>query len=118
MAAVWAKQQQAAPPVMHSRNLNPYVASAFQEWLSVQQNVLPLVPKECAVWAAAPSSLAACSSFGMSGVNAHALMSSPSTNDVLEKIETTWQRQHRWPYPPFHHMLFVSSFNTFNHTLR
>ena len=44
MLAVLALQRHSAPPIMHSRSLNPYVASAFEEWTG-QQHVNPLVPK-------------------------------------------------------------------------
>lgn len=102
---------------MHNRNLNPYVASAFAEWLSVKQNVLPSVPKECAAWAAAPGKLAACGSFGMSGVNAHALISTPHSYVVAHKLPV-WQRQHRWPIVSPHHMLVSAAYDHFESASR
>lgn len=39
-----ASQLHAAPPIMHSRSLNPYVSSAFDEWRN-KFNVQPAVNK-------------------------------------------------------------------------
>jgi len=113
--AVLANQQHAAPPMMHSRNLNPYVTSAFEEWLNNQ--VVPSVPKECAVWSAPPGSLAACSSFGMSGVNAHALLSAPY-RDASINTPTFWLRHRRWPILGLHHMLLATSYDSLQYTSR
>lgn len=117
MIAVLALQQHAAPPIMHSRSLNPYVASGFDEWRSSQQNVLPLVAKEVAAWPSAPRVLAGCSSFGMSGVNAHGLFSAPNTQDHAEP-RLAWQRQRHWPVPPYHHMLVAALWDRARATAR
>ena len=42
--AMLASQLHAAPPIMHSRSLNPYVSSAFDEWRT-KFNVQPAVNK-------------------------------------------------------------------------
>lgn len=107
MIAVLALQQHAAPPIMHSRSLNPYVASAFDGWRGSQQNVQPLVAKQVAAWPSAPHGMTGCSSFGMSGVNAHGIFSSADTQDRAEQ-QLAWQRQRHWPMPPHHHMLVAA----------
>ncbi len=107
LAAALVLAQHAAPPVMHARSLNPYVASAFEEWRGARQNALPLVAREVAAWPAAPRMLAGCSSFGMSGVNAHALLSAPHTQQHQEAV-LVWQRQRCWPMPAAHHMLMAA----------
>ena len=117
MLAVMALQQHSAPPIMHNRSLNPYVASAFDEWRGPQQNALPLVARQVAAWPGAPRLLAGCSSFGMSGVNAHALFSAPHIQEHAEAA-LAWQRQRHWPVPALHHMLVTALWDRFAVTAR
>jgi acyl transferase domain-containing protein len=117
MIAVLALQQHSAPPIMHSRSLNPYVASAFDEWRGAHQNALPLVAKQVAAWPVAPRILAGCSSFGMSGVNAHALFSAPHTLEHAD-LALTWQRQRHWPVPVYHRMLVAALWDPATATAR
>ena len=53
---------------------------------------------------------AGASSFGMSGVNAHALFASPK---VLAHAvsEVDWQRERHWMAPSHHHMLDSARWN-------
>lgn len=111
MAAGLALAQHAAPPVMHSRSLNPYIASAFEGWSSTRQNALPLVAREATAWPAAVPLLAGCSSFGMSGVNAHALLSAPHTQQQHRTAALAWDHQRCWPMPAHHHMLMAAKWD-------
>jgi acyl transferase domain-containing protein len=67
----------AAPPVRHLRVVNPYVEAALGDWRA-RGGRAPALPRQAAPrgWALGGRAgrWAATSSFGMSGVNAHALV--------------------------------------------
>lgn len=107
LIAVLGLHQHGAPPIMHGRSLNPYVSSAFDEWRSTHQNVMPLVAKEVATWPFAPNTLSGCSSFGMSGVNAHALYSAALPQDS-EEISLSWLHRRHWPVLVNHQFLVTA----------
>ena len=101
---------------MHLRTLNPYVASAFDEWQN-KHGVQPEVPREGTSWAVGAGALAGCSSFGMSGTNAHGLFAVPQTyystqsRDSLSKPKLAWKRARHWPQPPANFMLAGATFD-------
>ena len=72
LLAAASLQQATAPPVMHLRSLNPYVAAALTDWVR-QRGAAVRAPRQAAP-AAGTGLLAGSSSFGMSGVNAHMLV--------------------------------------------
>eukprot|EP00887_Chlorella_sp_A99_P003342 scaffold26.g3342.t1 len=114
MLAALALQMQAVPPVMHSRTLNPYVAAALEEW-KARPLIQALVPRASSAWpssspphggwsSGAFSQLGGCSSFGMSGVNAHGLLSEPSRGSYGfgqrgKCTRLPWRRSCHWPLP-------------------
>lgn len=70
--AVGTLHHLSAPPIMHLRNLNPYVATALEDWDN-QSGSHPSAPRQEQTIANANSTVGT-SSFGMSGVNAHVLL--------------------------------------------
>jgi len=83
LAAAGHLASAAAPPVKHLRNLNPFVASALES----AGFAAPGAPRTNVM---APSSSAAAaaatSSFGMSGVNAHAVMSTEQRKSAASSV--------------------------------
>ena len=92
---------------MNLRNVNPYVESAFADWQKAHR-LLPSTGREAAPLplAGAQPPLAGTSSFGMSGVNAHALfeMPTPSTDQEHGAGLPTVQRQRHWALAPVYHL--------------
>lgn len=85
------------PPVMHLRGMNPYVQAALQEW-SKSQAVQAVVQRQSGP--AIASKAAGTSSFGMSGINAHAVLAPIQAPGVEEKgVEAAWRRTRCWPRP-------------------
>lgn len=78
------------------------------EWLQLQ---------EVATWPAATSMLAGCSSFGMSGINAHGIFSAPHTAQNQEQA-MTWARSRHWPIPVTYHMLVLALYERSTTTCR
>ena len=97
--------QATAPGVMHLRQMNPYVESALAGWARHGPRCSPMVPRQSS-GACYPGAVAGSSSFGMSGVNAHMLLTQGSTGpDARPTALTIWSRQRAWPFPPLHTLL-------------
>lgn len=128
LAAILGLQRQTAPPVMHARTLNPYVASALVEWQE-KHLVNPNIPREERSWSRSVGTLAGCSSFGMSGTNAHGLFSvadsfthrtdhQTTTTSTAIEVENSnsassllWHHSRYWPLAPSNHMLASNYFD-------
>jgi acyl transferase domain-containing protein len=97
LLAMCALQQQAHAAVMHCRNVNPYVVTCLTEWRATARirGGIPRQPGPRASVGAAATAAAAVagtSSFGMSGVNAHALMRVEAAAAVLAAPQGCWQK--------------------------
>lgn len=112
LAAVLSLQRHSGPPIMHLRQVNPYVASALQEW-STKHGVQPSASREVATLPAAGNALAGCSSFGMSGTNAHGLFAGAPQIMLTRtpKPSLAWQHGRHWPLPACSHMLASSTYD-------
>jgi hypothetical protein len=84
-----AMQHGALPPVMHLRNVNPYVESTLGDW-GKRQGLAAAVPRQAAPAPTQSPANADCavgtSSFGMSGVNSHVLLR-PTRSAIIPSDE-------------------------------
>ena len=81
-------QQRSDPPLRY-RNLNPYVGESLSGWevghrlpIQASPSVVPNQAVPCA----------GTSSFSMSGVNAHAIISAPAPSDARRSVTSVWRR--------------------------
>ena len=104
-------------PIMHLRTLNPYVTAALGGWARHGAQTLTLsaaLPRQLC-----PSqpleNLSGTSSFGMSGVNAHALLAAPtlgqlrSSSGQTPNPVLTWRRARFWPHALAHAALAAAA---------
>jgi acyl transferase domain-containing protein/NADPH:quinone reductase-like Zn-dependent oxidoreductase/acyl carrier protein/NAD(P)-dependent dehydrogenase (short-subunit alcohol dehydrogenase family) len=115
LLAIQAARHQATPGIMHLRNTNPYVESSFADWKKSNNLVaqpsrstapLPLLHTV----GAERQQLVGTSSFGMSGVNSHALIDATTPQEnidnqmvAIDKIGSL-SRVKLWPLVPALHM--------------
>ncbi|CAL8465609.1 g5145 [Coccomyxa elongata] len=116
LLAITALRQAAAAPIVNLRSVNPYVTAALSDWRSLRR-IAAHAPRQLA-----PGSLlkvdglssqvaAGTSSFGMSGVNAHALFSAPdlapgdSSDESSKSPALTWRAERHWVAPAVQRLL-------------
>jgi hypothetical protein len=116
LLAAAAAQQQVLPPVVNLRAVNPYVAAALGFFGSSSSVGVPRQAAPDAAASAVDASggiatdrVAGTSSFGMSGVNAHMLLSPVAADAVAVAAGAAaplpWERQRYWPLPQQHRLL-------------
>ena len=112
LLAAAAANGSSAAPVMHLRSMNPYVEAALGDWrkatglaAAIPRQQQPLAQRAQSEQQGPP--LAGTSSFGMSGVNAHLLLSAgqeaslPAGSSALRLL----RNQRLWPLPAVHPLL-------------
>ncbi len=89
--AVKALEQRAHAAVLNCHSLNTYVSSALSDW-GKQCMLAAKVPRQLSPAAATANAAAGTSSFGMSGTNAHLLVSVPFTPSPATAPTAIWKR--------------------------
>lgn len=113
LLAAGALQKAALPPIVNLREINPYVSAALADWQG--RLALAAAPSRQLAPAAhlisrAEQRLAGTSSFGMSGVNAHAVVSSLApSGSATAGPSLAWQRAAYWPSPRPHPLLLFAA---------
>ena len=111
LMAAMAATQQGSAPVLHLRSTNPYVEAALADWRK-SGSWAAVVPRQQQA-AQQAAQLAGTSSFGMSGVNAHALVSASAEGEAAASgaafSDQLLQRQRLWPLPPMHPLLHLGA---------
>lgn len=105
LLAMQSLLNKAGAPVLHLRNMNPYVESTFADWKSFHQ-LTPVIPRVSApLPGALGEQLSGTSSFGMSGVNAHALFAAvEAADDAISAQPQELQRERHWALAPVFYM--------------
>ena len=117
LLALTTGQQQHQAPIVSLRDVNPYVNAAFSDWRSRHGLIAAPSRQLMPAGTCAPSgsnqrtALAGTSSFGMSGVNAHALVSAQAqlAMDSVPRTPLEWDRSSHWPHPLPHPLLRAGS---------
>jgi hypothetical protein len=111
LAAMGSLRQATLPGIMHLREINPYVTSALGDWTKQRGGAhagatAPRQKAPAPVLLGNAAMLTGTSSFGMSGVNAHALLSSTTEMTQLSTTSSytkaAWVLQRMYTMPPAH----------------
>ena len=84
--ALAALQNVSAPPIKHLRNMNSHVVAALGDWIK-RQHMSAFMPRQASPNATSfTAQMAGTSSMGMSGVNAHLLLSSTEATSGISAM--------------------------------
>ena len=84
-------RQHSHPAVLNLRSVTPYVEAALSDWRKA--GVAASAPRQSSPGASwQPAAAAGASSFGMSGTNAHLMLSVPSPRAHADLASAPWQR--------------------------
>ena len=95
-------------PIMHLRALNPYVTAALGGWARHGPQALSAALPRLLLPGHMSPGLSGTSSFGMSGVNAHALLAAPPPEHTRSSAAQapspalSWRRARFWPHALAH----------------
>ena len=89
LLAISSVCQQASAPIKHLRTVNPYVGAALVEKKPLQSQRLQLPREHAALQQSSQPCTAGTSSFGMSGVNAHMLVTAPTASPSMPHREVS-----------------------------
>ena len=105
LLAMSAAENTSGAPIMHLRGVNAYVESSLTEW-STHHALAAAVPRQqFGAASLAAGSLAGTSSFGMSGVNAHAIVAAAAVLEHSAPRPTFIRGSRLWPLPQLHSLL-------------
>lgn len=122
LAAVGPLQHAALPAIMHLRDINPYVTSALADWTRQRggRNAGAAAPRQrgpAPILAGRSSMLTGTSSFGMSGVNAHAIFASAAATSRQttsgtdsHSLPLAWKLQRMFTLAPAHALVKATFF--------
>ena len=106
LLATGALMNDASAPILHLRNVNAYVSAALEDW---RKNArlearVPLQPGSgllsCSCEPRSANALAGTSSFGMSGVNVHAIFAASEPASPTSQLQPSlYTRQRFWCIP-------------------
>ena len=102
--AIAAAHSTISAPIMHLHSTNTYVEGALGDWKS-EHRLAAAVPRQASSGANLSGALAGTSSFGMSGVNAHAIVSSSANVGLGIVKPASLQTTRLWPLPVFSTLL-------------
>jgi hypothetical protein len=106
LLAYYQLAQRLSTPVVNLRSMNPYVEGTLGDWKGGKGRGAVIQRLNAPISWASETPIASTSSFGMSGVNAHALIKlAGDTQLTVRNKVSAWERESCWPHPVPHQYL-------------